>query len=436
MFDTEEIRVRTSMRDLFERAGVTDMRKAGKSYVCRCPFHEEKTGSCYVHEAQYRFYCFGCGAKGDAFEFWSLVRGIDFKTAVGELAVLAGVSPGAISPTFAIKRAERKPELDWFPPPMSAVESARWETDIERLSFSAARKQQISEWRGFRPEFVDWLIANNLMGLTLYYNQPRVSFVVKCPLEGAFTPVGVHLRLEPDSAGNPHPKQSWRYTPARSESLPNGVGAWPFVLGDPAKADIWFMFEGQWDACAFANLMQWDVSWPPRVAVIGIRGSASWPLLLRAYPFRPGLTCFVVADNDTAGREWWASGGFLDQLEAKEVRVFAYRAPEADGCKDYNDATRLGLVTKESETAQYLSRILPRRPKPKGKPETFIAYCKRIAVSALPQRNAAGFVLAMPKRPRQAVSLRVWESLWEQAGVTGNELEQLIALYNGWKEIF
>jgi hypothetical protein len=435
-YDIEAIRARISMRDLFERAGVAEFRKVGPSYVCRCPFHEEKTASCHVHEHQFRFYCFGCAAKGDPFEFWGRVRGITFVEAIAELAVVAGVSPGVDS--FVVTpRKEAKAQPDWFPLPLMGDALSKWNAGVTRLSNDPRKQAELAEWRGFRLEFVEWLNRRGLVGLVPYYGVQRVAFAVQCPLPGVdeLATVGVHVRLEPNSAGNPHPKQSWRYTPARSEELPNGVGAWPFVVGDIRKANIWFITEGQWDACALIDLMEWDKSWPPRVAVIGLRGATSWPLLLRSCEFPKGLICFAIADADAAGNEWWAAGGFLEQLEAKAEKVCPHR-PSAPGCKDLNDVTKAGLVTKEALHEEFLSQIRPpdgyntrRRPQKK---ESFFVWCRRQARGTGGLANACGFVLAMPNRPRGSHTLPVWVSRWEDLGVDGAALKALEEAFLEW----
>lgn len=51
-----------------------------KKGFCKCPFHEEKTGSLYIKE---NFgYCFGCGWTGDTIKFVMNSKGIDFIKAV------------------------------------------------------------------------------------------------------------------------------------------------------------------------------------------------------------------------------------------------------------------------------------------------------------------------------------------------------------------
>lgn len=68
------------------------LRKAGRSYIGLCPFHNESTPSFSVNEEGGFFHCFGCGAGGNAFSFLTRVEGISFLEAVRRLAAKAGVA--------------------------------------------------------------------------------------------------------------------------------------------------------------------------------------------------------------------------------------------------------------------------------------------------------------------------------------------------------
>jgi DNA primase len=62
------------------------LRKRGKNHVGLCPFHDEKTPSFNVSQERQMFYCFGCGAGGDVFEFMMRHENMGFAEAVVELA--------------------------------------------------------------------------------------------------------------------------------------------------------------------------------------------------------------------------------------------------------------------------------------------------------------------------------------------------------------
>ena len=71
---------------------VTALKKAGASWKGLCPFHNEKTPSFHVHPEKGYYYCFGCGAKGDAITFVRETERMEFPEAVAYLARRAGIA--------------------------------------------------------------------------------------------------------------------------------------------------------------------------------------------------------------------------------------------------------------------------------------------------------------------------------------------------------
>lgn len=63
----------------------------GNRYMGPCPFHQETKGSFSVNSEEGFFYCFGCQAAGDIFDFYSRINGVDFKEALEHFAQEAGV---------------------------------------------------------------------------------------------------------------------------------------------------------------------------------------------------------------------------------------------------------------------------------------------------------------------------------------------------------
>ena len=72
--------------------GATTLKKAGNAWKGLCPFHGEKSPSFHVHPAKGFYYCFGCGAKGDAITFVRETERLEFPEAVAYLARLAGIT--------------------------------------------------------------------------------------------------------------------------------------------------------------------------------------------------------------------------------------------------------------------------------------------------------------------------------------------------------
>ena len=62
------------------------LKKTGNNYTRCCPFHDEKTPSFSVNQRQQFYHCFGCKASGNAISFLMDYSGLDFVSAVKELA--------------------------------------------------------------------------------------------------------------------------------------------------------------------------------------------------------------------------------------------------------------------------------------------------------------------------------------------------------------
>jgi DNA primase len=67
------------------------LRKAGRAYSGLCPFHAEKTPSFTVDPDRRTFHCWGCGEKGDVFDWLIKIDGLDKADALKVLADKAGV---------------------------------------------------------------------------------------------------------------------------------------------------------------------------------------------------------------------------------------------------------------------------------------------------------------------------------------------------------
>tara|TARA_R110001592_G_scaffold6045_20_gene32886 strand:+ start:753 stop:2615 length:1863 start_codon:yes stop_codon:yes gene_type:complete len=107
--------------DLLSRVDIVDvinrrvsLKKTGKNYSARCPFHEEKTPSFSVNPDKQFYYCFGCGAGGNAVGFIMDYERQDFPSAVDNLAHIAGleVPREDLSPQQQVKQERRKTIYD------------------------------------------------------------------------------------------------------------------------------------------------------------------------------------------------------------------------------------------------------------------------------------------------------------------------------------
>lgn len=85
----QELKMKTDIEDVIS-AYVT-LKRRGATLVGLCPFHNEKTPSFTVYPATRSFYCFGCGAGGDAITFLKKIENLDYLDAVKTLAQRAGL---------------------------------------------------------------------------------------------------------------------------------------------------------------------------------------------------------------------------------------------------------------------------------------------------------------------------------------------------------
>jgi DNA primase len=78
--------------DIVELIGETvPLKRAGTTFKGLCPFHGERTPSFVVTPSRETWKCFGCGRGGDVFNFVMERDGVDFPTALRQLAGRAGV---------------------------------------------------------------------------------------------------------------------------------------------------------------------------------------------------------------------------------------------------------------------------------------------------------------------------------------------------------
>lgn len=85
----QELKFKTDIEDIIST--YVTLKKRGNTSVGLCPFHNEKTPSFTVYNDTQSFYCFGCGAGGDAIGFIRKIENLDYIDAVKLLAQRAGM---------------------------------------------------------------------------------------------------------------------------------------------------------------------------------------------------------------------------------------------------------------------------------------------------------------------------------------------------------
>ncbi len=80
---------RTDIADVVEER--VSLKRTGRNYSALCPFHKEKSPSFSVNPEKQFYYCFGCGAAGNAIGFVMEYDRIDFPQAVEQLSRRLGI---------------------------------------------------------------------------------------------------------------------------------------------------------------------------------------------------------------------------------------------------------------------------------------------------------------------------------------------------------
>ncbi|MGB2198843.1 MAG: DNA primase, partial [Luminiphilus sp.] len=139
----DQVLDRTDIVDVVDRR--VKLKKAGKNYSACCPFHQEKTPSFSVNPEKQFYYCFGCGAGGNALGFIMDYERMEFREAIESLAQAAGMELPA-------EEADAAPQIDHQKPLYESMENAT------RLYESLLRKHPT------RGRVVDYLKQRGLSG--------------------------------------------------------------------------------------------------------------------------------------------------------------------------------------------------------------------------------------------------------------------------------
>jgi len=122
-FAEEDIRAVREATDLVALISErVPLRRQGRRFVGRCPFHAERTPSFSVDAERGLYYCFGCQASGDAITFVRTTEGLDFAGALRRLAERAGVRLREVDedPAETLARRRRRTLVD------AVAKAAQW----------------------------------------------------------------------------------------------------------------------------------------------------------------------------------------------------------------------------------------------------------------------------------------------------------------------
>ncbi len=109
--EIERLKSEVSVERLVASSGI-ELKKSGKDWLGRCPFHEDDTASLVVTPAKNLWHCFGCGVGGGPIDWVIKRQGVSFRHAVELLR--EGVAPLAAE-GVAVKRSTVRA----LPPPVA-----------------------------------------------------------------------------------------------------------------------------------------------------------------------------------------------------------------------------------------------------------------------------------------------------------------------------
>lgn len=145
MRDKDRVRQAADILDVVGTATVLK-HKGGPWYQGLCPFHNEKTPSFRVNAEEGIFRCFGCGAKGDVFNFVMQRDNLDFRGALRVLAERYGIALSEDRPEFVDEQRRMREAM---------AEAQRYFRQVLEHSDEGAEAREYAARRGLAPETLE-----------------------------------------------------------------------------------------------------------------------------------------------------------------------------------------------------------------------------------------------------------------------------------------
>lgn len=156
--ELQDLKASVDLVALFEATGMS-LKKVGKNWFCRCPFHADEEASLSVNRVERMWNCFGCEAGGDGLSWLQLREGLGFPQAVARLREFAG------SASPAPKTPQEVPEPD-----RNALLTRVMERYFQRFKECPEAQRYLAErglasrelWETFRVGFADGSLLKSL----------------------------------------------------------------------------------------------------------------------------------------------------------------------------------------------------------------------------------------------------------------------------------
>ena len=141
----EQVKQRTDIIDVVSDQVV--LKKRGKDFVGLCPFHEDKNPSFTVSPSKQFYYCFSCGAGGNAIKFLMELQKRSFSDVVLDLARRYQVPVQTLEPEQR-QELQRERQGAESGPRRQALADQRGDRDHERAARHGQRLAQGQDRHG------------------------------------------------------------------------------------------------------------------------------------------------------------------------------------------------------------------------------------------------------------------------------------------------
>ncbi|WP_291950225.1 DNA primase [Campylobacter sp.] len=141
----------TSIEQLLQKTDIVDIiahyievRKQGSSYVCKCPFHDDKNPSMHINSIKGFYHCFACKAGGNVFKFVMDYEKLNFIEAVEKVA-----SWNNFSLNYTSQKQDNKKSIMYILPNLNAFYKQNLSKNKEMLSYLYKRGLNDDDIRKF-----------------------------------------------------------------------------------------------------------------------------------------------------------------------------------------------------------------------------------------------------------------------------------------------
>ena len=159
--NVQRVKERLDIVDLI--GSKVELRRAGRNFKGRCPFHQEKTPSFVVFPETQGYHCFGCQKNGDIFSFVMETENLTFRDALEQLASRAGVELKSNRQPNPERDERREKLLDLHERAASYFQSVLWSSSAGQIARELVERRGIDQKTaeifglGFAPDSWDAL---------------------------------------------------------------------------------------------------------------------------------------------------------------------------------------------------------------------------------------------------------------------------------------